>query len=82
MDYELIISEIVQKVAARWETMTQHRQRRYLKKHKKSKKKPTPTHIPRTMKRKKTKQMLRHRLKHEKHRNPLNYDATHNMGQY
>jgi hypothetical protein len=79
MDYEHIISDVVQKVAARWETMTQHRQRRYLKKHPNSEQKVSPTHIPRTKKRKKTKQVLTHRLHHMKRRNKVNYDALHNM---
>lgn len=78
MDNERLISEIVQKMAARWETMTQHRQRRYLKKHPKSELKVMPTHTPRTKKREKTKQVLRHRLTHNKRRNKLNYDALHN----
>jgi len=84
MDYENIVHDVVdslsaQKVAARWETMSQRPQRYYLKKHPESKKKVTPTHIHKRQQRKKTKHQMEHKLKHMKHRNKLNFDALHNV---
>ena len=71
-----IVQESINKFATRWERMSPKRQKRYLKKHKESEKKVTRELIPENQTHKKVKQQKRHKLKHMKRRNKINYDAT------
>jgi hypothetical protein len=75
MNSEAIIQDVVFKIATRWERMSPHRQKRYKKKHPKSEKKVMRELIPEKQTHKKVKHMKRHKLRHMKHRNKLNYDA-------